>query len=400
MQRLILGGQLAWQDYGSRIGFAGLTCFGIASFCYRIGLVMALLTFMHRTLEPLGLQFAAFVPAAGGLLSGLISVFRRIQSGIMERGGRTRAAAGLLLTGCLALMVLLVPVSLPVYAPCVLTPGVASPVYAAVNGRLLKVAEMGTVVRRGDMIAELANDELELDLAKAAGLLRERETELRSVRMRALSGVMAAEAIPVAEQAVASAAEHLRSLQQQQQLLIVRSPADGVILPPRNLPRMNGGPDTFISWNNQALQQSAVGAWLDAQTLLCWIGDSSMLRVDACVEQTQITRVADSGDCSVRFMGAPGLAVPGQLETFSSEPVQTVDRELLVHHLIAADPTQSWKPQSTMFLARLSPKDSGNWGPVSVYSAGIARLPGRPVSIASLGWRLLRTTFGWSGIRE
>ncbi|MGV2335731.1 MAG UNVERIFIED_CONTAM: hypothetical protein LVR18_16975 [Planctomycetaceae bacterium] len=177
MQRVILGGQLAWQDYGSRMGFAGLTCFGIASFCYRIGLVMTLLTFMHRTLEPLGLQFAAFVPAAGGLLSGLIAILRRIRSGIMESDRRTRAVAGLLLTGGIAQVLLLVPISLPVYAPCVLTPGVASPVYAAVNGRLLKVAEMGTVVRRGDVIAELANDELELDLAKAAGLLRERETE-------------------------------------------------------------------------------------------------------------------------------------------------------------------------------------------------------------------------------
>lgn len=400
MQRLILGGQLAWQNYGSRMEFAGLTCFGIASLCYRIGLVMTLLTFMHRTLESFGLQFAAFVPAAGGLLSGLISVFRRIRSGVMESSSRPRAAAGLLLTGGVALLLLLVPVSLPVYAPCVLTPGVASPVYAAVNGRLLKVAAMGTVVRRGDVIAELANDELELDLAQAAGLLRERETELRSVRMRALSGVMAAEAIPVAEQAVASAADHLRSLQQQRTLLLVRSPADGVILPPRNLPRIDGGPDAFISWSSQALQQSAIGAWLDAQTLLCWIGDSEMLRVDACVEQTEITRIADSGDCSVRFMGAPGMAIPGQLESLSSEPMRTIDRELLIHHLIAADSTQSWKPQRKMFLVRLSPKMISGWGPVSVYSAGFARLPGRPVSLASLGWRLLRTTFGWSAVRE
>jgi putative peptide zinc metalloprotease protein len=400
MQRVILGGQLAWQDYGSRMGFAGLTCFGIASFCYRIGLLMTLLTFMHRTLGPLGLQFAAFVPAAGGLLSGLIAVLRRIRSACMEIDGRPRAVAGLLLTGGIALLLLVVPVSLPVYAPCVLTPGVASPVYAAVNGRLLKVAEMGTVVRRGDVIAELANDELELDLAKATGLLRERETALRSVRMRALSGGVAAEAIPVAEQAVASAADHLNSLQQQKLLLIVRSPDDGVILPPRNLPRIDGAPDTYTSWSSQALQQSAVGAWLDAQTLLCWIGDSEMLRVDACVEQTVITRIADSGDCRVRFVGAPGTAVPGQLESFSSEPLRTVDRELLVHQLVAADSTQSWKPQRTMFLVRLSPKAKNSWGTVSVYSAGIARLPGRPVSIASLAWRLLRTTFGWSAVRE
>jgi len=400
LRRVILGGKLAWQDYGSRPAFAGLTCFGIASFCYRTGLVITLLTFMHRTLEPLGLQFAAFVPAAGGLLSGMISVLRRIRLGITESDGRRRAAAGLLLTGSVALLLLLVPISLPVYAPCVLTPGLASPVYAAVNGRLLKVAEMGTVVRRGDVIAELANDDLELDLAKAAGLLRERETELRSVRLRALSGVTAAEAIPVAEQAVASASDHLRSLQQQQTQLLVRSPADGVVLPPRNMPRIAGGPDAFISWSSHALQQSAVGAWLDAQTLLCWIGDSEMLRVDACVEQTEITRIADSGDCSVRFIGAPGTSVPGQLESVSSEPVKSVDRELLVHHLIAADPTQSWKPQNTMFLVRLSPNQESSWGPVSVYSAGIARLPGRPISCASRGWRLLRTTFGWSAIRE
>ena len=397
-ERLVLGLQVPLQEFGTVFRFMGLTCLGYASFFYRIALSLSLLLVVYKALEPAGLQFAAVLPGAAGSAAGLCGMLSRLRVLIGGSSGnsRRRMQTGMVLAALLAAGVVMTPIALPVHAPCVLNPGLAQPVYAAVNGRLIFAAAAGSIVRRGDVLAQLQNEELELELAKAEGECSRREASLRAVSMQTLSAGSATEALPVAEQALAAARARLTSLQHLQEKLIIRSPTDGTVLLPRNTPHSTPGPDTFQSWQGQPLRPAAIGAWIDAQTLLCWVGETASLRIDASVEQSEVARIPINADCTVRFLGAPCVAAHGTVETTGSEPMQSIDRELVLHNLVTLSHLEPGKPQQTLFLVRLCPKDSSDWKIVPLYSAGMARIQARPMSLAARTWRLIHSTFGWS----
>jgi putative peptide zinc metalloprotease protein len=397
-ERLVLGLQVPLQEFGSRLHFVGLTCLGYASFFYRLTLTLSLLLVFYQALEPAGLQFAAFLPgAAGGAagLSGLIARLRFIFNG-SSGTRRRRMQAGIIVASVLLTGIMLTPVELPVHAPCVLNPGTAQPVYAAVNGRLVFAAAEGAQVANGDVLARLQNEELELELAKAEGECSRLEASLRTVNIQTLSAGAAAEALPVAEQALAAARARLASLQRLQEQLVIRSPSDGVVFLPRNIPVEAIRHDTFQSWRQQPLKSEAIGAWIDAQTLLCWVGQNSSLRVDASVEQPDIARIPPNAPCTIRFLGAPSSAAEATVENTSSSPMQSVDRELILHNFVSLSPRDPTQPQRPLFLVQLRPGNSSGWGATPLYSAGMARIQARPLSLAARTWRLMRSTFGWS----
>jgi putative peptide zinc metalloprotease protein len=395
-ERAILGIRLPWHEFGSKAGFSGLAAWGYASVCYRIGLTLTLLSFFYHTLEPAGLQFAAFLPCAAGSVLGVGGAAARLRLLFRQSStsGRRRMLAGIAVATTLAAALLLTPFSLPIHAPCILSPGTAQPVYAPVNGQLRFAVTENTPVRKGTVLAVLHNEELEFDLAGADGECARLEAALRNVRSRVLASTPAADAIPVAEQALRAARTRHASLQRLAEQLTIRSPADGIVILPRNTPRQPAAPDAFVSWKNQPLQQTALGAWIEARTLLCWIGQPGCLRVDACVEQADVARIQTTGPNRVRFLGSPDLVAHASIEAVSTEPLHSVDRELVRHQLVNVNSPETLRPAKTLFVVTLRPESPHHWGPASLYASGVAQIQARPLSLLNRTVRLLQNTFG------
>ncbi len=372
-----------------------LAGWGMLSGVYRVGISLTLLMLMYEMFKPAGLEVLALIPAIT-MLGGLgLSGIRYLSIGIRTAPRRTRAMAGV--TGLVVLLtgIMLTPVSWPVKASCVLTPGNSEPVFIRVPGAIECRCWPGQLVKQGDVLAVLRNPELELQIVTLAGDVRLKEVQVAQLENNRARDPSLAAALSVAEQSLASARSRLKTLNRMKDDLEIRSPAHGRIYLPRNKPPEPDRPDSPQIWSEWAMTPSNQHAWLDSQTLLCWIGDSADWRVTAYVDETELDLVDVSSPATVRFLSMPSLPIEGQIEVLGSAPNEQVDRELIVNHLIAMSSTEPGQPQQTLFQATLKMNDEPKFSETPLYSTGIARIQSRPVSVAGRFWRLLCHTFSF-----
>ncbi|MBL8816364.1 MAG: hypothetical protein JNL58_10055 [Planctomyces sp.] len=372
-----------------------LAGWGMLSGIYRVGISLTLLTLMYEMLKPVGLEVLALIPAMTMLIGLGLAGVRYLGIGIRTAPRRARALAGVIGLVALLTVMMLTPVSLPVKAGCVLTPGNSEPVFVRVPGAIECRFQQGQLVKKDDLLAVLRNPELELQIVSLAGEVRLKEVQVAQLENNRARDPSLAAALSVAEQSLTSARSRLKTLNRMKDELEIRSPASGRIYLPRNKPPETDRPDAPQIWSEWAMTPSNQHAWLDSQTLLCWIGDSTDWRVSAYVDETDLDLVDVSSPATVRFLSMPSLPIEGHIEVLGSAPSEQVDRELIVNRMIAMSSTQPGQPQQTLFQATLKMNDQPEFGSTPLYATGIARIQSRPVSVAGRFWRLLCHTFSF-----
>ena len=175
--------------------------------------------------------------------------------------------------------------------------------------------------------------------------------------------------------------------------LVIRSPRDGIVWMPRNRPTETQSPDSPQTWSHCPLDKQNQGAWIEQQTLLCWIGTEQDIRVSAVVEQTSLELLEKGTSATVRLLSSPMAPVHGELEEISGESIEALDRELLIHRLIPTAPNNSMHPAETSFRATIRLEPAGA-SPI-LYSAGAVRLDSRPRSLVGWAWRFLSHAFAF-----
>lgn len=380
------------------VAAAGLALLGAAMLVWRVSATLTLLIVLYRLLEPAGLESAVVLPASASLLLGLPGLAAGVRNRVSEAVSPARARRGLWATVGVVLVLLCVPFSWPASVPCVLTPGRAAAVYAKAPGELVWSIAAGSVVRAGDVLAEFRNAELEQQLAAAQGLRTQRQATVRSLQNRQFAESTAAAALPAAEESLKAADERYQTLRAAYGELTLRSPRAGVVLQPRNVPAAVDDGETVRTWDRYVLDSGTVGAWVEPQTLVCWVGDAGDLRVVAMSEQSDVERLQSAGaEARVILFARTDMRLAAAVESVGTSPVPAVDRELISAGLVAARPDGS--PLQPLFATQLaltaaSPSsDPLVAGLPPLYSVGIARIPTKPASLLGRAWRLARRTF-------
>ena len=304
-----------------------------------------------------------------------------------------RVSRRLILITAASGILLLTPVSLPVKAPCVITPGDSSPVFVTVSGSITPHVSAGQFVKAGDLIATLRNDELALQIAELEGEISVKQAQLSNLELLRLKDSSAAGAITAAEVSLTSAKSRLATLLDLSSGLEIHSPRDGVIWMPRNRTNGNNGPDSPQLWSHCPLDKQNQGAWIEQQTLLCWIGEEKDLSVSAVIEESSIELLEKGTRATVRLLASPASPIQGRLEEISGERLESLERELIVHHLAPTAQGNSMQPAATSFRAtiHISPEEAI---PV-LYSAGTVRLSSRPRTLFAWAWRFISHTFAF-----
>ena len=220
---------------GWRRGF--LLVYGVASQAYRFVLVAMLLWFCYRATVPYRLETLAALLAAsviGGMIAG--PLWRGIQFARTPTVGhkfpRGRLFACMAIIALLAAAIALVPLPVRMTAPVVVTARDAQRVYVSEPGTLERAVRAGQAVQAGEMLARLANPDLDLKISRLTGQRNRQQSRLENLERRRGQDRAAAAEIPTAREALADLDQPLAKRHTDRERLILKAPIAGTVFAP------------------------------------------------------------------------------------------------------------------------------------------------------------------------
>lgn len=204
------------------------------------------------------------------------------------RWGRTVAGAAAVALVVWAL--LLVPLPHTVTAPAVFEVRNASPVSATVSGKLVQVVREGDIVKAGQQIARLQNDNLHRQYVRLSGQLQRSRQKAQDLRRRATLDPKLLGQIPTAQAAAEALAKDLAKLTEQARRLVIRAPHAGTVIGvTRQQPREIDPSDPLSTWSGRLVDPENAGCWVEPGDQLCLVAPDP-----AAVKATLMVRQEDT----------------------------------------------------------------------------------------------------------
>ncbi|MGD9723901.1 MAG: site-2 protease family protein [Pirellulales bacterium] len=401
--RLCLGLELPGAGGSSRRRDALLAAYWLAAASYRWIVVIAILWALNLLarqyhLEPL-MALVAAVTLVGMALPG-IAAARRWAGDPSRR--RRMAPLRVALSGGLALAAVLVivlwPMPMRVKAPLVLDYRDAHRVYVTVPGRLLHSATPGKPIAKGQPIAQLASDAMDLELSRLAAQRDVQKLLLRNLESRQLHGTDDGARVPTARAALADLDQRLEQLRGDAARLTIVAPRAGTVLPPPALPA-NADADKLPIWSGTPLEQRNLGSHLDTGTLVCLVGEPQNFEAVLHVAQNDVELVEPGQRVRMIFDHQPGQIFWGTVRELAKLDLKTMPRELAAAGDLPShdDPQGVRRPLDTWYQARVELDDAALPALTRVHGTAKINVPAR--SLAGQWARWISQTFSRSRVR-
>lgn len=371
-----------------------LLIYGIMSAAYRLFLTLAILKLVDELTRQWHVRFLGsilFVIIVTGFLlipglGFLQSVRQQHQQHPFERRNRIRAA---FILG-IFLVSLLIPIPGSILAPAFIQP-TAHAVYAPLSGRMVRTSEYGSHLNNGDLVAELANPELELTRQRLKSHVKSLNTELRTLRSHPETAD--SDLILSLEKTLKAAEQRQQDFEEEYSELHILTKKSGVFLSPEAVAKPVRD-DLPGHWHGVVAEGANTGAWIERGTLLGYVGEPSDLSLLIAIEESDVSFVR-----------------PGQRLTFSKAVDTGVHRQGIIHEvgLLESDElpmqfavaglvngriTESGLiPSAVTFLAVGRLADDPDAIPPALYSAGQVRIQVASASIFDRIVRYLKQTF-------
>ncbi|MHB8968960.1 MAG: hemolysin D [Pirellulaceae bacterium] len=269
----------------------------VAAVFYRWIVVFSILLFLNKVLEPYGLKVIGRLVGAMGLFGLIVQPLWQLAKffympGRMHKVKRYRVIASLAVVATLVGVFFFVP--LPFHLSCNfdVKPRDAATVYAAVDGRLDEVlVEPGQYVQQGDVLARMRNVELELNVAKLEGDLRELDAKLQVLQKQHRIDDTAGLSINQMLEQRLTLSQVVDERRRELANLLVTAPVAGTVLPVVDKPDREAPDGQLPSWSGGPLSLRNRGAFLSASDRICQIGDPEKLVAEVIVDQSNVELV-------------------------------------------------------------------------------------------------------------
>ncbi|MDG2129521.1 MAG: hypothetical protein P8K08_16095 [Fuerstiella sp.] len=366
-----------------------LLTYGLASAAFRFLLTLAILKLVQVMSREWHVQFlGTFVSAV--ILTGFVIIpavvflFRIFDHDETSSRSWTR----LTISTVMLLAVALFPLPHSVIAPALVEPA-SDPVYVTLPGILDPIGRYGDHVASDSVLAKLLNT----DLQKSEQNLRSRVNEV-GLQLNSLQKNPAtanSELIPALRESEAAARIRLTEFLAEAAALVIKSPADGVFLPPQAVPRLDDSlPER---WYGTAVQSRNAGAWIERGTLLGYVGDPSDVTVSAGVREDDVEFVTKGQQ--VEFMPQAGSAgsFSAVVEAVERLEANALPSQWAIAGLAGGQPTENGLlPNAVTYFVRIRMNESSG-APPPLYSVGRVRIYTRPASLLQRFLRYLKQTF-------
>ncbi|WP_428306834.1 biotin/lipoyl-binding protein [Lacipirellula sp.] len=382
----------------------------IASALYRWVVLFSILFFLNKVFEPYGLkvlgQALAIASIYGMFVMPAMAVWKFFRvPGRWSKVKRVRLYITLSLLAGIVASLFLVPLPMHVMSPFELQPYDAENVYVEVPGRLVKIGvKSGQHVKKGDLIAQLENLDLEMEIARLQGERAALETEIENLDSLLYQPSKADKAAGDYDTARKKLDGVIRELAQKETdltRLTIVAPRDGVVIPPlRTLQRPRTDAAELPQWTGTPLDERNIGSSLSPQgqqNLICMIGDPNEWEAVMIVDQDDSDLVKDGQEVQLMFEESAYHVFKTQISSISGEHVTAAPTRLASTNggSLAAqqNPDGSISPLNTSFqvTARLNnAQDLLNNG-----LTGAARIDVAPKTVIQRVWRYLSRTFNF-----
>ncbi len=376
-----------------------LVAYAIISALYRWLIVLGILWFCYRVAKAHGLEVIALglasVVIAGMVAAPAWNLARFLNLPATRRGIRWKRT-WLLTALTIAAVAFLITMPMPfhVTAPAVFQPHDARMVYVTVPGRMIKAAAPGDVVHKGQVLAQLANLDVDREIVELTGQCNQQRLQLQNDRVRLIDDPQVAAEIPWAESALADLEARLQQRRQDRESLTLRAPCDGVVLPPPLLPAVSSGRRQLHAWQGSPLDEQNSGSILEKGTLLCTVGPPTALEAFVVVDHSDVNFVDKGQEVRLQVDEAPGRVLTGTIVELSNLDLKVVPRELAKGSEIPlrVDEQGVPHPLATSYQARVVLAELPD-ARLLPGTRGRAKIAVEPQSLARRFCRFLQQTF-------
>lgn len=394
----LLAGVRIESDSTSTVYHQGwLIAYAIASFGYRIFALAGMLWLVHAALAPYGLAIVAYGMGLLTLIAIAIGPLRRIGRFFQDPPHRAGLIPGRMALSGIGLLlaiglVILIPMPYSITAPVVFRPRDLRRIYVPHSGILRSAARSGQQVVAGQELARLQNNELDLEVAKLAARELQQRAYIHQLKIRQHDVPTLTDELPFAEQALQEICEQLTHQRQELQRLVLLSPIDGTILPPRKRPVVFDQ-SVLTEYAGTPLDEENIGCRLDAGALFCLIGDPSRLEAIAMIEESHVPLLAAGQAARLQCAKMHGSISAGRVGMIAQVHEDDLPPELVESQSLSMTQgsDRRMRPLRAVYQAvielntddpRLLP-DSSGWTKIQV----------APQSLAQRVYRSLRETF-------
>jgi len=380
---------------------AVLAAYGVASTVYRWCVVIAILWFCYRVLEPYRLEVAAealaLMVATGLVATPIVTLGMLLRNPVWRRRirrGRAMLAFGLLIAAIVGAG--LIPLPFRVTAPAVLQPRDAQHVYVVVPGTLAESVSAGEVVEAGQPLARLVNLDLRREIVDLAGQRDLARLELENLRLRLADDPSVAPRIPAAREALADVESRLDQRRRDHERLVLRTPVSGTVLPPPRRPARSYAPGRLDAWQASPLDERNLGCHLETGALYCLVGDPDDLEASVVLDQGDVRFVRCGQRVRLKLDELPGRVLGGTITEIAKTDLKVAPRELAAGEELAVrvDDEGISRPVETSYQARVALDDCDVR--LLTGTGGRAKILAEPQSLARRLYRYLGRTFRFS----
>jgi putative peptide zinc metalloprotease protein len=381
----------------------------VASALYRWVVLFSILFFLNKVFEPYGLKVLGQMLAVASIYGMFFMPARAVWKffrvpGRLSKVKRVRLYVTLAILAAAVASLFLVPLPMRVIAPFELQPYDADSVYVEVPGTLIELGvKPGEQVKKGQLIAQLQNLELEMQIAQLQGDQASLETELENLETllyQPSRGEDAAAQYDATQQALANVKEQLAQKESDLARLRLVAPRDGVVIPPPRSSERERDADALSSWTGTPLDRKNLGASFSPQgqqNLICMIGDPNEWDATMIISQDDYALVKEGQEVRLMFEESAYHVFISTISQMNDKAVDVASPRLASVNggpmAAQQNPDGSLRPLSTSFeaIARLNDPQ----GLLRNGLIGTARIEVEPRTIMWRVWRYLGRTFNF-----
>ena len=322
-----LGIEREVDHWSSRFNKRVFLAYGLASFAYKVLLIVAISFFLTQQFQFAGLAnlglMIAFVSLSGLFTPPIKSMYEYFkQPGSSQRVSRTRTRITLGVLAAILSVIFLLP--FPFYVPgeCTVEMVDQQTVFAVDKGRIEIIhARPGQWVEKDQPIMQLSNADLEAEILDLEIELDELNLKLDYLRTPNQTQD-ASEPKIESESGLMTTRRKLKSslsiLQSKKQALLVSAPRSGYVYGVTIGERQaDTNDDSLNQIFGSPLDESNLGAWLESADEICQIGDRSQQEVILLMEQKQNGLIEAGQKVSILLSSLSSQRLSGKISAVS-----------------------------------------------------------------------------------
>ncbi|TWT39369.1 HlyD family efflux transporter periplasmic adaptor subunit [Blastopirellula retiformator] len=310
-----------------------LQAYGIAALVYRTMVIGVLVWFVYKMLKandltPLG-DLVVVLVIAGLLFQPAIRFFRWWNRPMAMREVRGKRLAIAAVVGAFVLLGLAqIRWAARVQTPVLAQLAESQMIYVPVEGRIESTVAAGQHVVAGETLAKLVNDDLDLRRVELTGDVSEQRQHVENLRRQLNNDRSVAAQIPAAEAVLADLQRQLDVVSRDAERLTIKSPSDGVVMPPPLRVEEGQSQRQLPSWTGTPLQQQNRGALLQRGDLLAIVAESNQMEAQLLIHQRDVDLVNVGDEVKLLFDGLTGSTIQGKIVEISRDEVIAAPRNL------------------------------------------------------------------------